>query len=69
MKHLASFVNLGYLRTPTISSNLKPQQNVNKMMLSDADFKAYSRPERKLIETTTSPVLQMKWKRTFSTTT
>ena len=51
------------------ASNLKPQQNVNKMTLSDADFKAYSRPERKLTETVTCPVLQMKCKRTFTTTT
>ena len=51
------------------SSNLTLQRNVNRTALSDADFKAYSRPERKLTETTTCPVLQMKCKRTFTTTT
>ena len=51
------------------SSNLTLQRNVNRTALSDADFKAYSRPERKLTETITCPVLQMKCKRTFTTTT
>ena len=59
--------DLGYPRTSTLSS--KCQQSVNKTTLSDADFAAYSRPERKLTETTIFPVLQMKWKTTFSTTT
>ena len=48
---------------------LKAAENVYRMTPRDADFKAHSRPEWKLIETTTSPVLQIKWKRTFSTTT
>jgi len=64
--HERTFINPG---TPTISSNLRPQQNVNRTTMSDADFKAYSRPKRKLTETTTAPVLRMKWKRTFRTTT
>ena len=64
--HERTFINPG---TPTISSNLRPQQNVNRTTMSDADFKAYSMPKRKLTETTTAPVLRMKWKRTFSTTT
>jgi len=63
-----AYVNLGYPRTPTVSPNLSPQQNVNKTTLSHADIKAYSRPEQQLTETTASPVLQMKWNRTFSTT-
>jgi len=49
--------------------HLKAAANVNRTTLNNADFKAHSRPERKLIETTTSAILQMKWKRTFSTTT
>jgi len=50
--HERTFVDLGYPRTPgpTISSNLRPQQNVNRTTLSNADFKAYSRPERELTE-------------------
>ena len=65
LAHKRTFVNLGYPRPPTISSNLRPQ----KMSTEWRRETQTSRPEWKLIETTTSPVLQMKWKRTFSTTT
>jgi len=46
LAHERTFFYLGYPRTPTISSNLRPPQHVNRTALSDADFKARAKADR-----------------------
>ena len=47
MANKRTFVNLGYPRTPTTSHNLRPQQTVNRTMLSDTRLQGIFRARTK----------------------